>query len=49
MAFARLPSDGERSRALAYLKQASEGQSNAAAWASLCQAIFAAAEFRYLN
>jgi hypothetical protein len=43
--FARKPTAEERARALAFL----EGPSRSAAWAAFCQALFASAEFRYLN
>jgi hypothetical protein len=50
LAYARPPSATERDRAVHYLQQAAAGQNNATnAWASFCQAIFASAEFRYLN
>lgn len=45
-AFSRVPTAGERSRALKYL---GESGARAPAWASFCQALLASAEFRYLN
>ena len=50
--FARAPTDAERDRALAFLRDFAGrvGGNNPmrAAWSALCQAMFASAEFRYL-
>jgi hypothetical protein len=53
LAFARPPTAAERDRALAFLRtftarSAAPGPSREA-WAAFCQALFAAAEFRYLE
>ena len=57
LALGRPPSDAERKRAADYLlaeaRGLSEGRAKESAaetsWATLCQALFASAEFRYLN
>ena len=57
VAFARLPNAAERKRAVAFLdsfsnEESGEKKGKAAgesAWAALCQALFASAEFRYVN
>jgi hypothetical protein len=53
LAFARLPSNDERARAIAFLRDfpAREGSADRRreAWSAFCQALFAAAEFRYLD
>lgn len=46
MAFTRTPNDAEKTTALNFLKEAGGGD---AAWIQFCQAMFAAAEFRYLQ
>ena len=52
LALARTPTAGERDRALAFLRAfaARAGGTDPVqeAWAALCQALFASAEFRYL-
>jgi hypothetical protein len=48
MAFARPATPAERDRAIAYLAQ-SAGKDRANGWASLCQALLATVEFRYLD
>lgn len=53
LTLARAPSDRDRDRSLAFLKDFDTGSAGAgedrAAWAAFCQALFASAEFRYLN
>ncbi|MBL8797703.1 MAG: PSD1 domain-containing protein [Planctomycetia bacterium] len=53
LAFARTATDAERTRALNYIAQMTQAgrDKNGAqnAWASFCQALFASAEFRYLE
>jgi hypothetical protein len=59
LALGRSPSSPERSRAIAYvnnhlrdpgaIKSRDPDKNQLDAWASLCQALFASAEFRYLN
>ncbi|MSU42181.1 MAG: DUF1553 domain-containing protein [Pedosphaera sp.] len=51
MALARLPAQAERAAALAHVRQWAETHKAAPekAWASLCQALFASAEFRYVQ
>ncbi len=59
LALGRVPNDAERKRAIKYVrgftKQAGENPGKKAnnaetdAWASICQALFASAEFRYVN
>ena len=53
LALARPPTAGERDRALAFLRDfaaRAEGTDPArAAWSAFCQALFAGAEFRYLD
>jgi hypothetical protein len=46
LALARPASDGEKAKALTYLQQAGTGEK---AWAGFCQALFASAEFRYVQ
>jgi hypothetical protein len=48
LAFARPATEAEKARSLAYLRQAG-GVASEKAWAGFCQALFAAAEFRYLG
>jgi hypothetical protein len=51
LALGRVPSDAERQRAIKYVRDFPKGKRNSEvdAWASLCQALFASAEFRYGN
>lgn len=52
LAFARMPTAGERDRALAFLRDfAARGKGDPARnpWQAFCQALFASAEFRYLD
>ena len=53
LALARPPTAGERDRALAFLRdfaaRAGGTDSARAAWSAFCQALFASAEFRYLD
>ncbi len=51
LALARLPSAGERDRAVAYVQGAGGTAKETAprAWARFCQALLASAEFRYLD
>jgi Protein of unknown function (DUF1553)/Protein of unknown function (DUF1549)/Planctomycete cytochrome C len=49
LAFARPPTDEERDRALAFLRAFAALKSVPDAWSAFCQALFAGAEFRYLN
>jgi hypothetical protein len=58
LALGRVPNDAERQRAMRYVREFTKAASTdrirsktaeADAWASLCQALFAAAEFRYVN
>jgi hypothetical protein len=53
LAFARLPTVSERDRALTFVRNFAARKpapdSAAEAWAAFCQALFAAAEFRYLD
>jgi cytochrome c553 len=59
LALGRSPTTGERSRAIAYIdnylrdpnagKSRDPDKNQLEAWTSLCQALFASAEFRYLN
>jgi Protein of unknown function (DUF1553)/Protein of unknown function (DUF1549)/Planctomycete cytochrome C len=49
LAFARPPTDEERDRALAFLRAFAVPRSVPDAWWAFCQALFAGAEFRYLN
>ena len=55
LTFSRAPSKAETERALGFLEASAESGSKAtkneplAAWSSLCQALLASAEFRYLN
>ena len=46
LALARPASDREKARALAYVQQSGGGDK---AWANFCQALFASAEFRYVQ
>ncbi len=48
LAFARPPTAGERDRALAFLRDFA-GDSARDPWQVFCQALFASAEFRYLD
>jgi hypothetical protein len=57
LALGRTPTDAERSRALKYVKEFTKDESTDPkkrsraeqdAWSSICQALFASAEFRYL-
>jgi Protein of unknown function (DUF1553)/Protein of unknown function (DUF1549)/Planctomycete cytochrome C/EF hand len=52
LALARLPTAGERERALSFLRnfaaRAGSTDPARAAWSAFCQALFASAEFRYL-
>jgi len=56
LAFGRLPSTGEKSRVQKFLndyrrsweKEGEQGPGRLAAWQSVCQTLFASAEFRYL-
>jgi hypothetical protein len=49
LALARSPTDGERDRALAFLGDFAAATSAREAWTAFCQALFAGAEFRYLD
>jgi Protein of unknown function (DUF1553)/Protein of unknown function (DUF1549)/Planctomycete cytochrome C/EF hand len=49
LAYARLPTDEERDGALAFLRAFAAPKSAPDAWSALCQALFAGAEFRYLD
>ena len=49
IALARPATDGERSRALAYIAQLTQEKDKPTAWAGFCQALLASAEFRYLR
>jgi hypothetical protein len=49
LAVSRLPTTAERAQVLAYLRELTEGQGSAKAWASFCQTLLASAEFRYLQ
>ena len=55
LAYSRAPSKAENERALGFLDASTEPDSSTgkntsiAAWSSFCQALFASAEFRYLN
>jgi Protein of unknown function (DUF1553)/Protein of unknown function (DUF1549)/Planctomycete cytochrome C len=48
LALGRLPSTSERSRALAFVAKSGK-KDQPAAWAPFCQALFACAEFRYVD
>lgn len=49
LAFARSPSDGELAAALRLVNDFSTSTESPRAWSVLCQSLFAAAEFRYLD
>jgi hypothetical protein len=49
LAFARSPTGAERERALAFLRDFAARTSAPDALSAFCQALFAAAEFRYLD
>ena len=51
LALGRPPSKEMKLKALAYLEQsiAAEGKERVEAWSDLCQALYATAEFRYLD
>jgi hypothetical protein len=49
LAFTRPPTDEERDRAVAFVRAFAVSRSVADAWSAFCQALFAGAEFRYLN
>ncbi len=53
LTLARVPNSRERDRATAFLKDFASGPAGDAehrgGWAAFCQALFASAEFRYLD
>jgi hypothetical protein len=51
LALGRGPSEQMKTQAMAYLEQsvASEGKTQQQAWSELCQALYGAAEFRYVD
>jgi hypothetical protein len=55
LALGRIPNDAERQRALKYVRQFAEAAKDPTKvtpidpWTALCQALFASAEFRYVN
>jgi hypothetical protein len=51
LALGRPPSDAMKSEALAYLEQtvSADGKTKMEAWSDLCQALYATAEFRYVD
>jgi hypothetical protein len=49
LSYARLPSDDERDAAVAFLRAFAVPKSAPDAWSALCQALFAGAEFRYID
>jgi Protein of unknown function (DUF1549)/Protein of unknown function (DUF1553)/Planctomycete cytochrome C/EF hand len=49
LAFARPPTAGERERALAFLRAFAKRGGAGDPWPAFCQALFASAEFRYLD
>ena len=47
LCYSRLPSEAERAHARTFISQYSRNRSRRSAWAALCQALFASAEFAH--